>query len=773
MTAWSENARAVTKSDATRRDFIRTTAAGSVGAVMVPHVLTPAARAESGNEETPWYRRTLRWGQTNISEEDPASYDVAWWRQHWRRTRTQGLVINAGGIVAYYPSRFSMHYRAEYLENRDLYGELTRAAHEDGLVVLARMDSNRAREEFYRAHPDWFARDINGEPYRAAERYISCIDSPYYEEYLLDVVREIIAWEKPEGFTDNSWSGLGQDEICYCEYSRGSFRRATGRELPSKKDWDDPDYRQWIKWSYKRRLEVWDLNNRAMREAGGPDCLWLGMIGGDFISQGRRFRDIKALLERSEMVMLDDQSRSDGIGFLGNSEMGKRLHGVLGWEKNIPESMATYQRSPTFRKSAASKPEARMWMYAGFAGGIQPWWHHVGAFQWDRRQFQTAMPVYDWYEKNEGYLVNRRPVATVGVVYSQENADFYGRDDARERVAFPYYGIVQALVRARIPYIPVHADHIERDGRELSLLILPGLGAMTETQIVGIRRFVEGGGGLLATGETSLYDEWGDPRADFALADVLGVRFTGKRHGSLGVAQTWGGGDHTYLRLLPDLGGEVYGPVSGAEPVVSRPRHPVLKGFEETDILPFGGWLLEVAPQDDTEVPVTFIPDFPAYPPEISWMREPRTDIPGLVLRDSAGGGGRRAYFAADLDRRFFRDNLPDHGDLLRNVVRWAAGKEIPLQVKGTGLIDCHLYRQPDRLVLHLVNLTSAGTWRSPVHELISVGPLEIGVKIPREVHGRAVRYLVSGERKPVARRGDWAIFEVASLTDHEIAVVE
>jgi len=32
--------------------------------------------------------------------------------------------------------------------------------------VLARMDSNRVHEDFYRAHPDWFARDANGEPYR-------------------------------------------------------------------------------------------------------------------------------------------------------------------------------------------------------------------------------------------------------------------------------------------------------------------------------------------------------------------------------------------------------------------------------------------------------------------------------------------------------------------------------------------------------------------------------------------------------------------------------
>jgi len=742
----------------TRRDLLR--AAPAVSLLVMP------ARAA----ELPWYRRVVRWGQTNINELDPTRYDLDWWRQHWRRTGAQGVVVNAGGIVAYYPSRFKLHYRARFLEERDLYGEITRAAHEDGLVVFARMDSNRTAEDFYRAHPDWFAVNADGEPYRAGDRYITCIDGPYYEEYLPEVLREIIAWEKPEGFTDNSWSGLGRNQICYCKHSRERFRRATGRELPRKKDWDDPDYREWIRWSYQRRLEIWDLNNRVTREAGGEDCIWVGMIGGDFISQGARFRDIKAICERSEMVMLDDQGRSIDIGFQENAEIGKRLHGLLGWDKIIPESMATYQRSPVFRKSAASPPESRLWMYSGFAGGIQPWWHHVGAYQWDRRQFKTALPVYRWHAKNEEYLLHRRPVASVGVVYSQQNADFFGRDNARELVAHPYYGWIQALVRARIPYVPVHADHIERDGPSLAVLILPNLGAMTDAQIDAVRRYAASGGSLIATGETGFYDEWGDARRTPALANLFGIRVTGARHGSLGPVESWTGEDHTYLRLSPPVGRDVYGPLSGDEPVVSKPRHEVLQGFEGTDILPFGGLLVEVEAEPGATVPLTLVPSFPAYPPETSWMRQPRTDIAALVLREN--GASRRAWLAADLDRRFSRDNLPDHGRLLANLVRWSARGRIPLRVEGCGLIDCHLYRQPGRLVLHMVNLVSDGTWRSPIHELIPIGPFTVSVRLPEGMSAGGVRLLVAARDRPVARRGRWAVFEVARILDHEVAVI-
>jgi hypothetical protein len=747
----------------TRREF--------VWQVLASPLLAMPALAQDG-ATAPWYRRAVRWGQTNINEMDPRRYDIDWWRQHWQRTHVQGLVINAGGIVAYYPSKFPLQYRAQFLDERDLFGELVRAAHTDGIAVLARMDSNRAREDFYKEHPDWFAVDAQGNPYRAGDRYISCIDSPYYGEYLPEVLREIIAWEKPDGFTDNSWSGLGRSQVCHCKYSRDSFQKATGKDLPDRQDWNDATYREWIEWSYARRTEIWDLNNRTTKEAGGDDCIWVGMLGSGLASQGRSFRDIKAIAERTEMFMLDGQSRSNALGFQANSEAGKRLHGLLGWDKVMPESMATYQRSPTFRKAAASVPESQTWMYSGIAGGIQPWWHHVGAYQWDRRQFQTEIPVYDWHAANEQYLLNRRPVASVGIVYSFRNADYFGRDNAQELVARPYYGMIQAMVRARIPYLPIHAEHIDRDGPEMSLLILPNLGAMSDEEIAAVRRFAGRGGGLLITGESGLYDRWGDRRSEFAFTDLLGIRHVGQEHGSLGEAESWGGGDHSYLRLVPDLGREVYGPKSGEEPVISGQRHPVLRGFESTDLVAFGGQFLQVEAAEGTEIPLTLIPDFPAYPPETSWMRTPRTNLGGLVLRERPDGG-RSAYLAADIDRRFARDNLPDHGDLLANIFRWTARERIPLEVNGPGLVDCHLYRQEGRLLLHLVNITSAGTWRTPVDELIPVGPLQVRLRLPDGIDAGAAELRVAGRSVALARRGGWAEFELARLVDHELAVIE
>ena len=118
-------------------------------------------------------------------------------------------------------------------------------------------------------------------------------------------------------------------------------------------------------------------------------------------------------------------------------------------------------------------------------------------------------------------------------------------------------------------------------------------------------------------------------------------------------------------------------------------------------------------------------------------MRETDSKIPGLVVSETAKGA-RIAYLAADLD----------------------------------GLIDCHLYEQPGRIILHLVNLTSAGTWRSPIDELIPIGPLQVRVKLPAGVPGRSARRLVSPGAATLTVRQGWAEFEVKSILDHEVVVV-
>src|SRR5262245_17625974 len=97
-------------SPSTRRDFLRQMAAGSA----LLSLADLRALAAPVDKAAPWYKRTLRWGQTNLTELDPTRFDLAWWRDYWKRTAVQGVVVNAGGITAYYPTQVPLHRRAQF-----------------------------------------------------------------------------------------------------------------------------------------------------------------------------------------------------------------------------------------------------------------------------------------------------------------------------------------------------------------------------------------------------------------------------------------------------------------------------------------------------------------------------------------------------------------------------------------------------------------------------------------------------------------------------------
>src|SRR5205823_3244950 len=120
------------------------------------------------------------------------------------------------------------------------------------------------------------------------------------------------------------------------------------------------------------------------------------------------------------------------------------------------------------------------------------------------------------------------------------------------------------LVRARIPFIPVHADDIEREAPSLAVLILPCLGVMSDAQIASVRKFAVSGGALIASGPTSLYDTSGQARPDAALADLFGV--SGMKATPAVERGRAARTLHSYLRLTPELRKNVDGPHTGDEP---------------------------------------------------------------------------------------------------------------------------------------------------------------------------------------------------------------
>ena len=764
----------------TRRETI--IGAATIAALAGAHGASAQTAGAAGRQ--PWYRTAKRWGQVNITEDD-GNMDIGFWRRYWKDTGTQAMILNAGGVVAYYPTRIPYHRKALTLGNRDLFGELVKACREDGVVCVARM-TNLPTPELEKAHPEWMVLDADGK--RTGQ---GCMNGGFSHEFITAIIREIAGTYRPAGFSVNGGGGLNYD-LCYCQVCTPLFRQMTGKDLPRAKNWDDPVYREWVLWNEGQAMAMMNRYRAAAREAGGPDCIWVGQNGGSLTA-----RSMVGILSATPIAMHDHQARSDASGFQQNPEAGKLTHSILGWDKIAIEAQAIY--GPRLVTKPA--PEAQMWMYEGLAGGLSPWWHTVSAHHHDKRRYATVPPVLHWAKANQEYLHDRTPVASVGLVWSEENNVFYGRDDVNGNVEAPWRGVVNALVRARNPFTVIHADRIDRDAAGLSALVLANLAAMSDSQVASVRRFVQAGGGLFASGDSSLHDRFGDVRPDYALADLFGAHWiAGTRPNTnyaVPVADRRGGGRtgmevsgpagtramasgqrpvgvNTYLRFTPELRRNVaYSPHPGDEPAVppGASRHPVLKGFDETDVIFFGGMVPRLRTDANARVLATFVPESPVLQAENAWWRTPKTDIQALIVH-TLPNGARVVFMPADIDRQYASDNLPDHGELIANAIRWAARDSVPLEIEGRGLLDCNLYSQPRRMVLHMANLVSAATWRAPIEEFVPVGPYKVRVKLVGDVAGRDVKLLVSGQSAGVTTANGWAEFTVPSIASHEVAVI-
>jgi len=108
-------------------------------------------------------------------------------------------------------------------------------------------------------------------------------------------------------------------------------------------------------------------------------------------------------------------------------------------------------------------------------------------------------------------------VADVAVLHSHSSMGFNADRPWQSAMLFE-----QVLIQAKIPFDIIFDQNL-KDLSKYRVLVLPDQECLNDDQLDSIRRFVNQGGGLVATEHSSLYTEWRQRRQDFGLKDVLKV----------------------------------------------------------------------------------------------------------------------------------------------------------------------------------------------------------------------------------------------------------
>lgn len=716
-----------------RRKFIKS----GVAIAGVYSVVNPSLFAEVGMpaEET-WFDRPMRWAQLTLVENDPGNFDPDFWLSYFKKIHADGTTLSAGGIVAYYPTDVPLHHRSAWLGDSDPFGYLVKGCRKMKMSIIARTDPHATWQNVYDAHPDWIAVTADGEKRRHwanPELWVTCALGPYNFEFMTLVHKEIMDRYEPDGIFSNRWAGSG---ICYCEHCQKNFKAFSGLELPRGNNSADKVQQKYTEWNTARLKELWLLWDDVIRKKKSTSR---------FIPNG--FPDKVITGQLSDIVFTDHQARSGYTMPWSNGKVAKELRASIGMKPLGGIFSVGVEEKYRWKDSVQSDEEIRIWVAEGTANGMCPWFTKFSGVLYDKRWLATVDKIYQEHYRNEHYLRNTAPLARVGMVFSEQNRN-YGNEVWQQKSGDHELGMYQALIEARIPFEMVNdrlldAEHL----KPFKLLILPNISALSDEQCSQLRDFARNGGSLLATFETSLYDENGNRRNNFGLADLFGASYAQKVEGPM---------QNSYLRLKSDTGtGRFY---------------PVLKDLNDAFRIINTVYMVKAYPEIELPSPVTLIPTYPDLPMEHVFPLVPETDIRGLYLNDT--GNSRVAYFPIDIDRTYWQIMSTDHLKLLQNTIRWALNEEPVVEVEGPGVIDVTVWRQKDSMTVHLVNLTNPMMMKGPFREFIPVDT-QVRIKIPPGTKPKDVLLLIKGTEAAVKNKNGYINLEVSQIMDHEIIGID
>ena len=572
----------------------------------------------------------------------------------------------------------------------DLLPRFIELCHEKGIVVLSYYPIIFSKP-LRQVHPDWLMQFLDdGRPEPENEGWF-CFNSPF-RDWLPGCLHEYMELLDIDGlyFDDVNWGSHADGPYtpsCCCSYCQKLFREETGFEVPRKIDFDSKDFRHFVNWRYEKLTE------------------FLHHLFGSV-----RNRYPNAILDMNTYYWPGSEwSQGHPLGSFRLEEVGG-----YSFVECFPYTHR-YLRTPSFVAKVLRATGTPFSLFLngcqgmrGFSSVPYPEAHGESIFGMVALAHGggTCGAPFGGSSVHEGYLyltrdghkqmfseikkrvdyVEGESLKYLALHCSTQNRDFQPNEISRELLARYnwigqlrqkfMFGAYEMLNRSQIALDFVLDDQLIDDHlSQYQTLFLSNSACLSDEQCAVIRRFVENGGTLIATHETSLLDEMGYERKNFALADLLGVDFVGRRHG---------GEEHGVVYLQQDSR-------TAADP---------------GELLCFFGRDLNVSLKSKARATCTRS-SMSAHKDDLQdGLRTYRpggehdTGDPAVVVNEY--GKGRVIYIAGDVGGAFMNSPYPP---LMRFVVSLVKQTPPPVEIEAPEALEVTAARRPSgELMVHLVN---------------------------------------------------------------------
>ncbi len=542
-------------------------------------------------------------------------------------------------------------------------------------------------------HPDWRVHpDDTGKIHKVQPEEknlgtrLGCNLGPW-GDYLIDVCVELVKNYQVDGY---SFDGNYHPPICYCPHCKEAYQRDRGRALPAKVNLDDVAYREYLVWRGERLEEHYLKLKRSLRRAN-PDAVlmsWTVNAGryGHFLHSPRAMPT--SLNRIFDLPMqewwLDETNFGASIAPAFGAEY---LAATVGYGPNASEPYLMSRGNP-YGTDSFPKHERLARTFLAMTHGSQA----AQSLGWPG-QAAANMEVFQAVAERERWLTDVRPLPWAALLVSEQTRQFYAYKDIADRFLAHNFGVFRCAMEEHLPLTLLNDWDIKpKELAKHKLLVLANAAALSDAQVAAVREYVNAGGGLVATTETSLFDELGRPRSDFALADVFGVSYRGRPKAPLQRPEL----DANFAVTVD----EAYWKQRTGVARLTWTKHQLLEEPRLHELSPgksaiFRGPSVAVgAPKGGSETVANFQPEGSS------------NSFPAVIVRTY--GKGRVVYLATGLDHALHSYAYPYQRVILSRAIRWAAGEEPPIRVSAPMCVHAAFYElhheAHGRLVIHLFN---------------------------------------------------------------------
>jgi hypothetical protein len=443
---------------------------------------TVAAQPDS----VPWWKSNrLRVIQVNLPDYEAATLQPDSLVEDLVTYSANTVIINAGGIMAFYPTKLPFQYTNPYMKP-NMLGDVIRKCHAKKIKVIVRFDFSRIHESIFKEHPDWCYISPSGERIVNTNMYAVTINAPYVQQHAFDIIQEVLDLYPIDGIflnmpgyqTRNAYEGkyYGIDQNAFDEEA---FMTYSGERLPKKEENADPVYRQYVSFK-KYSVEEW---SKRLYELVHRKSNHIAIC-----TYSDKYVDIIRHEAQTNSLPYWPYTSSDNVNNAVNS-----------YPDHIISNASIQQISFQSRYNAIEPEEISIRLYENIANGSGLDLSLMGDMRGyeDERNYDAIKKVYSFHKHNEKWFGNYSSVSKIAVIAA---GSWPSGDPMQE-----YRGLQLMLKEAHLQYDIIEDAQISNLEDKIAgykLIIVPDITYLGKAGTEILKRACTSGAAILATNKS-------------------------------------------------------------------------------------------------------------------------------------------------------------------------------------------------------------------------------------------------------------------------------